>query len=163
MVYTAAPTICSTTGRGDAKNRALHRAIGSYRARWCGVTSPAVVIEKVTIEFPMRQAATRPLVHAIRFPATLLDLGWMELGASPAGRRLRSGRAPLRPECIAPPRQRTPHWDHDDLGLVLKGNDGTERKRHGDEGQQRACPAGQDAGTERGDPKQQRSQEKHGS
>src|SRR6266536_1709759 len=68
-------------------------------------SSPSVVIDRVTIGFPMRQAAVGPLVHARRFPATLLGCGLVELGASPAKYGFRDCLSPFRPARIAKPGQ----------------------------------------------------------
>lgn len=45
------------------------------------------------------------LVHAMRFPASLLGRSRAELGAGPAGYGLRDLLAPFRPERIAQPGQ----------------------------------------------------------
>ncbi len=81
----------------------------SERARWCGVTSPSVRIERVTFEDIMGQAAVWPLVRAMRFPASLLGCGWAELRAYSPLDGLRGVLAPFRPERISQPRQTYPH------------------------------------------------------
>src|SRR5918912_2390965 len=109
-MYTAAARMCSTTGTGDARNRALPAVASAPAASGMApsTSSPAGrrhgPIYTLLVE-QTRQATLRPLV----IPDTLqrTSRGWCraETGALAGRYRLRGPPSPFRPDRIAEPRQ----------------------------------------------------------
>src|SRR5687767_14333438 len=91
MAYTAAPTICSTTGRGDAKNRALAGVISAPPANSTRRKAPAASGMMLSaISAVMSQTAEPALAGALVF--------W-EVGFPPSVSRGTAGARPSSWTC----------------------------------------------------------------
>src|SRR5689334_15589912 len=111
-------------------------------------------MDRMSIEFPMRQATGWSPVYSMHSQANLLGGGLTKQGASLARYGFRGVSAPFRPEGIAQPDQRYSHR-HSRKPLDIVRKQRRQRGQHGRNGEQNSRPARQDASPEGRNAKQQ--------